>query len=255
VSMRLNHEVLEPMHERFGEPQEPIEGPLTDWLKRLPEVESDDPSLKSALDQSVLDLAALRITGQLLGEAYVLPAAGLPWFMTLFGRDTLITALQTLWVGPELSRGALHLLGALQGTRVDDFRDEEPGKILHEVRSGELTLLGEKPHSPYYGTADATPLWLIVLSEYWRSTGDDAFVLTRWANVLAALDWIACYGDRDGDGYVEYATRSAQGFLGRDPARRRDDPIPADRDLRDPGLRIRREAPRRRARPHARGER
>jgi glycogen debranching enzyme len=212
VSMRLNHEVLEPMHERFGEPQEPIEGPLTDWLKRLPEVESDDPSLKSALDQSVLDLAALRITGQLLGEAYVLPAAGLPWFMTLFGRDTLITALQTLWVGPELSRGALHLLGALQGTRVDDFRDEEPGKILHEVRSGELTLLGEKPHSPYYGTADATPLWLIVLSEYWRSTGDDAFVLTRWANVLAALDWIACYGDRDGDGYVEYATRSAQGL-------------------------------------------
>jgi glycogen debranching enzyme len=132
--------------------------------------------------------------------------------MTLFGRDTLITALQTLWVGPELSRGALHLLGALQGIRVDDFRDEEPGKILHEVRSGELTLLGEKPHSPYYGTADATPLWLILLSEYWRSTGDDAFVRARWTNVLAALDWIDRYGDRDGDGYVEYATRSSQGL-------------------------------------------
>jgi glycogen debranching enzyme len=212
VSMRVNHEVLEPVHERFGEPQQPIEGPLTEWFKRLPHVESDNVLLKSVLDQSVLDLAALRITGELLGETYVLPAAGLPWFMTLFGRDTLITALQTLWVGPELSRGALHLLGALQGIRVDDFRDEEPGKILHEVRTGELTLLGEKPHSPYYGTADATPLWLILLSEYWRSTGDDAFVRTRWTNVVAAVDWIDRYGDRDGDGYVEYATRSAQGL-------------------------------------------
>ena len=100
----------------------------------------------------------------------------------------------------------------LQGTLVDDFRDEEPGKIMHEVRSGELTLLGEKPHSPYYGTADATPLWLILLSEYWRFTGDDAFVRARWHNVLAALAWIDRYGDRDGDGYVEYATRSSQGL-------------------------------------------
>ena len=83
---------------------------------------------------------------------------------------------------------------------------------MHEVRSGELTLLGEKPHSPYYGTADATPLWLILLSEYWRLTGDDVFVKTRWRNVLAALAWIDEYGDRDGDGYVEYQTRSSQGL-------------------------------------------
>ena len=142
----------------------------------------------------------------------MLPAAGLPWFMTLFGRDTLITSLQTLWVGPGLARGALHLLGALQGTQVDDFRDEEPGKILHEVRSGELTRLGVMPHSPYYGTADATPLWLILLSEYWRFTGQDAFVLGRWEKVTAALAWIDRYGDRDGDGYVEYQTRSREGL-------------------------------------------
>jgi glycogen debranching enzyme len=212
VSMRLNNEVFEPVHEGFGEPQELVEGPLTDWLGRVPRFESDSVLLQSVFDQSVVDLAALRITGELLGESYVLPAAGLPWFMTLFGRDTLITALQTLWVGPELSRGALHLLGVLQGIRVDDFRDEEPGKILHEVRSGELTLLGERPHSPYYGTADATSLWLILLSEYWRSTGENAFVLSRWVNVLAALDWISRYGDRDGDGYVEYGTRSSQGL-------------------------------------------
>jgi glycogen debranching enzyme len=212
VSMRLNHEILEPVHEGFGEPQEPVEGSLTKWLERMPVFESDNRLLKGMFDQSVVDLAALRISGELLGESYVLPAAGLPWFMTLFGRDTLITALQTLWVGPELARGALHLLGLLQGIRVDDFRDQEPGKILHEVRSGELTLLGEKPHSPYYGTADATPLWLILLSDYWRSTGDDAFVLGRWSNVVAGLDWIERYGDRDGDGYVEYGTRSSQGL-------------------------------------------
>jgi glycogen debranching enzyme len=212
VSMRLNREILEPVHEGFGEPQEPVKGPLTDWLERMPGFESDNVLLKMVFDQSVVDLAALRITGELLGESYVLPAAGLPWFMTLFGRDTLITALQTLWVGPELSRGALHLLGVLQGIRVDDFSDQEPGKILHEIRTGELTLLGERPHSPYYGTADATPLWLILLSEYWRSTGEDAFILARWRNVLAALDWIDRYGDRDGDGYVEYGTRSSQGL-------------------------------------------
>ncbi len=212
VSMRLNYEMLEPVYRGFGEPQEPVEGPLTDWLERVPRFESDNVLLESVFNQSVVDLAALRITGELLGESYVLPAAGLPWFMTLFGRDTLITALQTLWVGPELARGALHLLGVLQGIRVDDFRDEEPGKILHEVRNGELTLFGERPHSPYYGTADATPLWLILLSEYWRSTGEDAFVLGRWTNVLAALDWISRYGDRDGDGYVEYGTRSSQGL-------------------------------------------
>src|SRR5205814_8056476 len=130
-----------------------------------------------------VDLAALRIAGELGEESYVLPAAGLPWFMTLFGRDTLITSLQSIWVGPQLARGALHLLGSLQGTKVDDFRDEEPGKILHEVRNGELTVTGEKPHSPYYGTCDATPLYLILMSEYCRFTGDDAFVKARWSNV------------------------------------------------------------------------
>jgi glycogen debranching enzyme len=196
---------LGPRHGRAG-------GPLSGWVEGVPDFDADSALLTSVWRQSVLDLAALRVTGDLLGESYVLPAAGLPWFMTLFGRDTLITSLQTLWVGAGLARGALHLLGALQGRWVDDFRDEEPGKILHEVRSGELTRLGEKPHSPYYGTADATPLWLILLSEYWRFTGQDAFVLERWDKVLAALAWIDRYGDRDGDGYVEYQTRSREGL-------------------------------------------
>jgi len=212
VGLRVNRVAFEPVHKGFGEREAPVEGPLRAWLEQIPGFESDSDLLNSVFRQSVVDLAALRISGDLLGERYMLPAAGLPWFMTLFGRDTLITSLQTLWVGAGLSRGALHLLGALQGTQVDDFRDEEPGKIMHEVRSGELTLLGEKPYSPYYGTADATPLWLILVSEYWRFTGDDAFVRARWHNVLAALAWIDRYGDRDGDGFVEYETRSSQGL-------------------------------------------
>jgi glycogen debranching enzyme len=212
VCVRVNRASFEPVHDGFGALEDLPEGALTDWLERVPRLESASRLLDSVVEQSVRDLAALRITGELLGETYVLPAAGLPWFMTLFGRDTLITSLQTIWVGPGLARGALHLLGALQGTRIDEFHDEEPGKIMHEVRSGELTLLGEKPHSPYYGTADATPLWLILLSEYWRFSGLDEFVRVRWHHVLAALGWIDRHGDRDGDGYVEYQTRSSEGL-------------------------------------------
>ena len=212
VTVRVNERVLEPMHDEFGDEQEQAKGALTTWLEEVPRFRSDNAVLKSVFDKSIVDLAALRITGELRGEEYILPAAGLPWFMTLFGRDTLITSLQTTWVGPELTRGALHLLGALQGTKVDEFRDEEPGKILHEVRNGELTVLGEKPHSPYYGTADATPLYLILMSEYWRYGDDHEFVRSRWDQVLAAVEWIDRYGDRDGDGYVEYQTRSSQGL-------------------------------------------
>ena len=212
VTVRVNETVLEPMHDEFGEEQQQVEGALTNWLDEVPRFQSDNAVLKNVFDKSILDLAALRIAGELGGESYIMPAAGLPWFMTLFGRDTLVTALQTVWVGPELARGALHLLGALQGKEVNDFKDEEPGKILHEVRNGELTTIGEKPHSPYYGTADATPLYLILMSEYWRHGDDEDFVRARWKNVLASLEWIDRYGDRDGDGYVEYGTRSSQGL-------------------------------------------
>ena len=212
VGVRVNNAAFEPVAEGFGGRREPDVRQLSGWLERVPSFHAESPLLANVFRQSVVDLAALRITGDLLGETYTLPAAGLPWFMTLFGRDTLITSLQTLWIGPGLARGALHLLGVLQGTRIDDFRDEEPGKILHEVRSGELTQLGVMPHSRYYGTSDATPLWLILLSEYWRFTGQDDFVLARWDKVGAALAWIDRYGDRDGDGYVEYQTRSREGL-------------------------------------------
>jgi glycogen debranching enzyme len=182
------------------------------WREGAPKLEADWDLLKLVYEQSVVDLAALRLHATVEGNEFSLPAAGLPWFMAIFGRDTLITAYQSLFIGPELARGALNALSALQGKEVNDFKDEEPGKILHEIRFGELTVLGDKPHRPYYGTADATPLFLVLLSEYWRVTGDDATVQALRPNALAALEWIDRYGDLDGDGYVEYNTRSSQGL-------------------------------------------
>jgi glycogen debranching enzyme len=185
---------------------------LARWQEEAPQLDTDWSALKLIYEQSIVDLAALRLRADFEGNDFSLPAAGLPWFMAIFGRDTLITSYQCLLVSPELARGALHSLTRLQGEVVDDFKDEEPGKILHEIRFGELATIGEKPHRPYYGTADATPLFLVLLSEYWRLTGDAETVRDLRDSALRALEWIDRYGDADGDGYVEYATRSSQGL-------------------------------------------
>ena len=141
-------------------------------------------------------------------QGATLPAAGLPWFMALFGRDSLITSFQALPYLPELAATTLHVLAARQAEVRDDFHEQEPGKILHELRFGELTARGERPHSPYYGSADATPLFLILLDEYHRWSGDDELVRALEPHARAALDWIEDSGDADGDGYVEYARRN-----------------------------------------------
>lgn len=202
----------EPTHGEFVASSRMADLVFEKWQAEVPRIEADTDLVQHLFGRSVVDLAGLRLTESFGGYEASLPAAGLPWFMAIFGRDTLITSYMSLWVGPELVRGALYALAALQGKEVDDFRDEEPGKILHEIRHGELTALGKRPHSPYYGTADATPLWLILLSEYWRFTGDGATCTELKRAALAALDWIAQYGDRDGDGYVEYDTRSSEGL-------------------------------------------
>jgi glycogen debranching enzyme len=176
---------------------------LEEWLDRAPRLDSDHDELAHVYKKSLTDLAALRFYSELFPEAS-LPAAGMPWFMTVFGRDSLITSYQALPFSAELARTSLRVLGARQGTRVDPFRDEEPGKILHEIRFGELTAFGERPHSPYFGTADATPLYPVLLDEYERWTGDSDLVRELEAPTRAALEWIDRYGDRDGDGYVEY---------------------------------------------------
>ncbi|MGZ5971658.1 MAG: amylo-alpha-1,6-glucosidase, partial [Polyangiales bacterium] len=212
VQVHQNDEYLEPKHASFADPD--MEGRLLfeKWRDEVPRLRASWDPLHHVYHASIVDLASLRLRTNFDGEEYWLPAAGLPWFMAIFGRDTIVTSYQSLWVGPELVRGALHALAALQGTEVDDFRDCQPGKIPHELRFGELTALGVKPHRPYYGTCDATPLWLILLSEYWRFTHDDRCVEELHQNALTALAWIDEYGDVDGDGYVEYVTRSPQGL-------------------------------------------
>jgi glycogen debranching enzyme len=212
VAVRQEDAAREPSHGEFVASARLADLVLEKWRVDVPGIESSMDLVQHIYRKSIVDLAGLRLTAELGGYETSLPAAGLPWFMAIFGRDTLITSYQSLWVGPDLAKGALYALSALQGREVNEFRDEEPGKFLHEIRYGELTVLGRRPHSPYYGTADATPLWLILLSEYWRFTGDGATCADLKWSALAALEWIDRYGDRDGDGYVEYDTRSSQGL-------------------------------------------
>lgn len=172
----------------------------------LPRLSCDWQSLEQTYERSIIDLAALRFSPTTLPEQ-ALPAAGLPWFMTLFGRDSMIASLQTLPFTPRLAETTLLALAQRQGTRIDDFRDEEPGKILHEVRFGEMTAFEERPQSPYYGAADVTPFYIILLDEYERWSGNDEMVRLLELEAKAALTWIDRYGDRDGDGYVDYSRR------------------------------------------------
>ncbi len=196
---------------RQPKPQPDLPVSFAQWMNDAPMLETDSDALQHTYRQSLADLAALRFR-PLSNLSWSLPAAGLPWFMALFGRDSIIAAYQALPCQPHLARTTLEALAALQARDFDDYRDAEPGKILHELRRGELTALGEVPHSPYYGAHDATPLFLILLDEYERWTGDLDFVRGSKPAALAALDWIERHGDSDGDGYLEYQTRSSKGL-------------------------------------------
>ncbi|GII25890.1 amylo-alpha-1,6-glucosidase [Planosporangium mesophilum] len=212
VPLPSGDDEIAPPQRRPGSATGGSRDPVIEWRDNLARCRSDSHHIERVMEQTARDLTALRIMMRVGDKDVMLPAAGLPWFLTLFGRDTIITAYQTLLFGPALAKGALITLADYQGTGCSDLHDEEPGKILHEVRTGELTQLGLRPHNPYYGTADATPLWLILLSEYWRWTLDDELVRQLYGNAMAALDWIDHYGDRDGDGFVEYQTRSREGL-------------------------------------------
>jgi glycogen debranching enzyme len=182
---------------------------LEEFLAAAPQLETDWDPLEHIYERSLVDLAALRFETTLF-PGQPMPAAGLPWFMTVFGRDSLLTSFQALPFTPELAQTTLRVLARYQAEKADEFRDAEPGKILHEIRFGELTHFDERPHSPYYGTADATSLFLVLLDEYERWTGDGELVRELERNARAALRWIDEHGDRDGDGYVEYERRNKE---------------------------------------------
>ncbi|MEU9514101.1 glycogen debranching N-terminal domain-containing protein [Micromonospora sp. NPDC048169] len=180
---------------------------LEEWISRAPKLNSEHEELAATYRRSLVDLAALRFSPLSLG-GQTLPAAGLPWFMTMFGRDSILTCLQVLPFAPEMSKTTLRILGALQGTRFDDFRDEDPGRILHEMRYGETAAFEEQPHSPYYGSVDATPLFVVLLDEYERWSGDGALVKELERECRAALKWIDDYADLLGNGYIWYERRN-----------------------------------------------
>jgi glycogen debranching enzyme len=192
---------------RFGEELTRVRESLAAWQLRVPQIRADWDQIDRAFFQSVSDLASLRMRGA--GRMGRMPAAGMPWFMTVFGRDTLITCLQTLIFGPELARTALEVLTELQAHEENPDVDAEPGKIVHELRSGKAA---QKWFRTYYGTVDATPLYLVLLSEVWRWTDDSAFVRELKEPALAALRWIDEFGDRDGDGFVEYQRKTPRGL-------------------------------------------
>ncbi|HEX3920486.1 MAG TPA: glycogen debranching N-terminal domain-containing protein [Caulobacteraceae bacterium] len=185
---------------------------LTDWQKRSAKIATSNEEFYRFYRQAVEDMASLRLPIQGTDHLEFVPAAGVPWFVGLFGRDSLIVSYQNSLVYPDFCRGSLDVLGRWQATERDDYRDAEPGKIMHELRTGELAYFKLIPHTPYYGTADATPLYLVVLHTAWRCTGDASLLEQHMPTAERCLAWIDEYGDRDGDGFQEYQTRSKDGY-------------------------------------------
>ncbi|HEX6332354.1 MAG TPA: amylo-alpha-1,6-glucosidase [Actinomycetota bacterium] len=203
-----------------------------EWDRESTEIITDNELFNQLLARSRRDLRALYTDTD--GGSII--AAGIPWYVTVFGRDALIASHQLLLVNPRPAREALELLAAKQGSRVDDWRDEQPGKILHEIRQGELARAGLIPHSPYYGSVDATPWFLILYAMHLRWTGDVGFAEKLLPAAEAALEWIDRYGDLDGDGFVEYLSRSPKGIRNQGWKDSHDSVVHADGRLAEPPI-------------------
>jgi glycogen debranching enzyme len=185
---------------------------LADWQRGALKLSTGNEEFYRFYCQAVEDMAALRLPISGTDHMEFVPAAGVPWFVGLFGRDSLIVSFQNAMVYPDFARGALDVLGRWQATERDDYRDAQPGKIMHELRTGELAHFHLIPHTPYFGTADATPLYLIVLHNAWRCTGDKALLEKHLPTAERCLAWIDESGDLDADGFQEYQTRSPDGY-------------------------------------------
>jgi glycogen debranching enzyme len=198
--------------EQQAEPLNELDELQVRWLSSSPKLLTPNDHVYRMYRQAIEDMGALRIYDLDVSEEAWVPAAGVPWFVTLFGRDSLIVSLQNMSVSTGFACGALKRLAEYQATERDDYRDAQPGKILHEMRFGELAHFHAIPHTPYYGTADATILYLLALSETYRWTGD-VNLLKQYRQVAeACLEWIDQYGDLDGDGFQEYKTFSSLGY-------------------------------------------
>lgn len=203
-----------------------------EWERESTRIVTDNELYNQLLDRSLRDLRALWTQ---TGDGGII-AAGIPWYVTIFGRDSLVTSHQLLMVNARPAREALQLLADRQGTEVDDWRDEQPGKILHEIRQGELAKAGIVPHTPYFGSVDATPWFLIVFAQHFRWTGDLAFAEKLLPAAEAALAWIDRYGDMDGDGFVEYLCRSTRGIRNQGWKDSHDSIVHTDGTLAEPPI-------------------
>ncbi len=193
-------------------PKTDIAGRRARWRELCTDISTPVMDLYYTYRQAITDMDSLRIFDMDVSDQAWVPAAGVPWFVTLFGRDSLTASYQNMSVSPDFARGALKRLAEYQASERDDRRDAQPGKIMHEIRFGELAHFGDVPFTPYYGTADATILYLIVLSETYRWTGDIGLLKEYRQVAEGCLHWIDHYGDLDGDGFQEYKTFSSQGY-------------------------------------------
>jgi glycogen debranching enzyme len=202
---------LVPKHLDAANEVTPAGEEMASYLELATQLRSSNRQVEQTYQQALTDLAALRIPVDGVDTVWI-PAAGIPWFVAVFGRDPLIASLQTMSVAPNLAQGTLIKLAQLQATEINDWQDAQPGKILHELRLGELAQLGQIPAAPYYGAIDTTLLWIITLAETYLWTGDRGLLDDCDAPLAKALNWIDEYGDFDGDGFVEYLSRSKEGI-------------------------------------------
>lgn len=209
VSPCLDQSVQLPKYTSLSKAKPEMDKSMSEWVRSMPTVETPMDYLVHTLERSVIDLAALRFYPSSNDQPVL--AAGLPWFMALFGRDNCLTGYQCASIDPQLGIDVLRTLARRQGEEHNDFRDEEPGKIVHEVRYGEYSVTGKWP-TPYYGSVDSTPLFLVLLHEIYCWSGDTAFVDEMREPAIKALEWIDKWADLDGDGFIEYKKRSPVGL-------------------------------------------